>query len=159
MMSKHGKTRLPPNWTGRPDWYNDDTVANLELMRQLNPLPNGRTFGPSGKFSEYELHVQDGPMFRECATPDWARSRQADREHPKSGGGGGGSGGDGDGDDDDDDDDGDDDGDGAGGEKINHRGRYDFAFVDADKRGYWAYYEKLLELVRPGGVIAIDNVL
>jgi predicted O-methyltransferase YrrM len=59
----------------------------------------------------------------------------------------------------DDDDDGDDDGDGAGGEKINHRGRYDFAFVDADKRGYWAYYEKLLELVRPGGVIAIDNVL
>ena len=111
MMSQHGETRLPPNWTGRPDWYNDDTVANLELMRQLNPLPNGRTFGPSGKFSEYELHVQDGPMFRECATPDWARSRQADREHPKSGGGSGGSGGDGDGDDDDDDDDGDDDGD------------------------------------------------
>ena len=45
-------------------------------------------------------------MFRECATPDWARSRQADREHPKSGGGGGDSDGD---DDDDGDDDGDDD--------------------------------------------------
>ena len=73
MFSKHGEPRLPPNWTGRPNWYNDDTVANLELMRQLNPLPNGRTIG---KFSEYELHVQDGPMFRECATPDWVRSRQ-----------------------------------------------------------------------------------
>ena len=66
MMSQHGETRPPPNWMGRTNWYNDDTVANLELMRQLNPLPNGRTIR---KFSEYELHVQDGPMFRECATP------------------------------------------------------------------------------------------
>jgi predicted O-methyltransferase YrrM len=31
--------------------------------------------------------------------------------------------------------------------------------VDADKRGYWEYYEKLLKLVRPGGLIAVDNVL
>lgn len=36
---------------------------------------------------------------------------------------------------------------------------YDFAFVDADKTGYDAYYERLLRLVRPGGLIAIDNVL
>ena len=36
---------------------------------------------------------------------------------------------------------------------------YDIGFVDADKRGYWEYYEKLLRLVRPGGLIAIDNVL
>ncbi|MDX6367715.1 MAG: hypothetical protein QOK30_2791 [Nocardioidaceae bacterium] len=36
---------------------------------------------------------------------------------------------------------------------------FDFAFVDADKPGYGAYYERLLELVRPGGVIAFDNVL
>jgi predicted O-methyltransferase YrrM len=36
---------------------------------------------------------------------------------------------------------------------------FDFAFVDANKRGYKAYYEILLELVRPGGVIALDNVL
>ena len=36
---------------------------------------------------------------------------------------------------------------------------YDFAFVDADKTGYNAYYERLLELVRPGGLIAIDNTL
>jgi predicted O-methyltransferase YrrM len=39
------------------------------------------------------------------------------------------------------------------------RDSFDFAFVDADKPGYGAYYERLLELVRPGGVIAFDNVL
>ncbi len=36
---------------------------------------------------------------------------------------------------------------------------YDFAFVDADKGNYIAYYEKLLELIRPGGLIAVDNTL
>ena len=35
---------------------------------------------------------------------------------------------------------------------------YDFAFVDADKSGYGAYYDRLIELVRPGGLIAFDNV-
>ena len=39
------------------------------------------------------------------------------------------------------------------------RGGYDFAFVDADKGNYIAYYEKLLDLVRPGGLIAVDNTL
>jgi predicted O-methyltransferase YrrM len=36
---------------------------------------------------------------------------------------------------------------------------YDFAFLDADKGNYAAYYERMLDLLRPGGVLAIDNVL
>jgi predicted O-methyltransferase YrrM len=36
---------------------------------------------------------------------------------------------------------------------------FDFAFIDADKRNYFNYYEYALQLVRPGGLIVIDNVL
>jgi len=35
---------------------------------------------------------------------------------------------------------------------------FDFAFIDADKTNYRNYYELLLRLIRPGGIIAIDNV-
>ena len=36
---------------------------------------------------------------------------------------------------------------------------YDFAFIDADKTGYLGYYGRLIRLIRPGGLIAVDNTL
>jgi len=43
--------------------------------------------------------------------------------------------------------------------KRGEQGRYDFAFIDADKGSYLDYYERIIRLLRPGGVVAVDNVL
>ncbi|KAH7683161.1 Class I-like SAM-dependent O-methyltransferase protein [Dioscorea alata] len=43
--------------------------------------------------------------------------------------------------------------------KVNDDVLYDFAFVDADKNNYAKYHERLIKLVKVGGIIAYDNTL
>jgi caffeoyl-CoA O-methyltransferase len=43
--------------------------------------------------------------------------------------------------------------------KDGQRNRFDFAFIDADKTNYDRYYELCLDLIKPGGVMVVDNVL
>jgi predicted O-methyltransferase YrrM len=42
---------------------------------------------------------------------------------------------------------------------VKGKGKYDFAFIDADKANYRRYFERCLKLVRAGGLIALDNTL
>jgi O-methyltransferase len=44
-------------------------------------------------------------------------------------------------------------------ERVDARDRFDLAFIDADKTGYDAYYESAQRLVRPNGLIVLDNML
>ena len=43
--------------------------------------------------------------------------------------------------------------------KAGEAGSYDLAFIDADKANYAQYYERILKLLRPGGLVLVDNVL
>ncbi|XP_004503528.1 probable caffeoyl-CoA O-methyltransferase At4g26220 isoform X1 [Cicer arietinum] len=40
-----------------------------------------------------------------------------------------------------------------------NEGTFDFAFVDADKNNYWNYHERLIKLIKIGGIVAYDNTL
>ncbi|XVF49047.1 hypothetical protein PTKIN_Ptkin03bG0237400 [Pterospermum kingtungense] len=44
-------------------------------------------------------------------------------------------------------------------QNVENEGSFDFAFVDADKENYWNYHERLLKLVKVGGLIIFDNTL
>jgi caffeoyl-CoA O-methyltransferase len=48
---------------------------------------------------------------------------------------------------------------GPAAEHLSELEAIDFAYIDADKGGYPAYYETLIERLRPGGVLVLDNTL
>jgi caffeoyl-CoA O-methyltransferase len=48
---------------------------------------------------------------------------------------------------------------GPAADRLTELTEIDFAYIDADKTGYPAYYETLIERLRPGGVLVLDNML
>ncbi|XP_052725312.1 uncharacterized protein LOC108347316 isoform X1 [Vigna angularis] len=44
-------------------------------------------------------------------------------------------------------------------EDAENEGSFDFAFIDADKNNYWNYHERVMRLVKIGGIVAYDNAL
>jgi len=40
-----------------------------------------------------------------------------------------------------------------------NEGSFDFAFVDADKVNFWNYHERLMKLLKVGGIVVYDNTL
>ncbi|WZZ47362.1 hypothetical protein YC2023_043621 [Brassica napus] len=44
-------------------------------------------------------------------------------------------------------------------ERKANEGGFDFAFVDADKENYWNYHERLMRLIKVGGIVVYDNTL
>ncbi|XP_024180536.1 probable caffeoyl-CoA O-methyltransferase At4g26220 [Rosa chinensis] len=44
-------------------------------------------------------------------------------------------------------------------EQHENEGSFDFAFVDADKVNYWNYHERLMKLLKVGGIAVYDNTL
>jgi caffeoyl-CoA O-methyltransferase len=50
---------------------------------------------------------------------------------------------------------------GSGGLLLQHEneGSFEFAFIDADKVNYWSYHERLMKLLKVGGVVVYDNTL
>ncbi|XP_014508301.1 probable caffeoyl-CoA O-methyltransferase At4g26220 isoform X1 [Vigna radiata var. radiata] len=44
-------------------------------------------------------------------------------------------------------------------EDAGNEGSFDFAFIDADKKNYWNYHERVMRLVKIGGIVAYDNAL
>ncbi|KAM1173778.1 hypothetical protein ACFX2I_026440 [Malus domestica] len=44
-------------------------------------------------------------------------------------------------------------------ENHENEGSFDFAFIDADKVNYWNYHERLMKLLKVGGIVVYDNTL
>ncbi|XP_050120174.1 norbelladine 4'-O-methyltransferase 2-like [Malus sylvestris] len=44
-------------------------------------------------------------------------------------------------------------------QKHENEGSFDFAFIDADKVNYWNYHERLMKLLKVGGIVVYDNTL